>query len=157
MRCSVGCRAWFVTARTPPFETTCSTKSVQAFSKGAADVGLGLVLLVSAGAIASGRFGVAQLALFTAYLGWLSFLPRMIGRLLARRKQAGVAFERMGLLVADQLPANTVTPRHLPIEPRQLRSPLVSMRPERQPLERLEVRICRLATRPGPDSSRRVS
>ena len=71
-------------------------EGVQAFSKGAADVGLGLVLLVSAGAIASGRFGVGELALFTAYLGWLSFLPRMIGRLLARRKQAGVAFERDG-------------------------------------------------------------
>ncbi len=114
-------------------------EGVQAFSKGAADVSLGLVLLVSAGGIASGRFGVAQLALFTAYLGWLSFLPRMIGRLLARRKQAAVAFERMGLLVADQLPSNTVTPRHLPIEPRQARTPMQPGRPERDRLERLEV------------------
>ncbi len=114
-------------------------EGVQAFSKGAADVGLGLVLLVSASAIASGRFGVAQLALFTAYLGWLSFLPRMIGRLLARRKQAGVAFERMGLLVADQLPENTVQARHLPIEARQQRAALDPRRPERRPLARLDV------------------
>ncbi len=68
---------------------------VMAFSDGAADVSLGLVLLVGAGAIASGEFGIAQLALLTAYVGWLSFLPRMIGRLLARRKQAAVAFDRM--------------------------------------------------------------
>ena len=59
-----------------------------AFSQGAADVGLGLVLLVSAGALASGAFDVGTLALFVAYLGWLSFLPRMVGRVLARRKQA---------------------------------------------------------------------
>ena len=63
-------------------------ESVQAFSQGAADVGLGLVLLVSAGAIASGAFGLGDLALFTAYLGWLAFLPRMIGRVLAA-SQAG--------------------------------------------------------------------
>ncbi len=114
-------------------------EGVQAFGKGAADVGLGLVLLGSAGAIASGRFGVGELALFTAYLGWLSFLPRMVGRLLARRKQAGVAFERMGLLVADQLATNTVVPRDLPIEARQLRLPLDPVRPKRQPLERIEI------------------
>jgi ATP-binding cassette, subfamily B, bacterial len=82
-------------------------EGVQAFSQGAADVGLGLVLLVSAGALASGSFDVGQLALFVAYLGWLSFLPRMVGRMLARRKQAGVAFERMSGLVAGQSSANT--------------------------------------------------
>ncbi len=114
-------------------------EGVQAFSKGAADVGLGLVLLVSAGAIASGRFGVGELALFSAYLGWLSFLPRMIGRLLARRKQAAVAFERMSWLVADRSVDNTVTSRDLPIDPRQYRTPLVIVRPERVPLRRLEV------------------
>ena len=82
-----------------------------AFSQGAADVGLGLVLLVSASAIASGAFGLGQLALFTAYLGWLAFLPRMVGRLLARRKQSGVAFDRMRRLVADADVLRTVTPR----------------------------------------------
>ena len=59
-------------------------EGVQAFSQGAADIGLGLVLLVSAGAIASGAFDLGTLALFTAYLGWLSFLPRMVGRVLVR-------------------------------------------------------------------------
>ncbi|MGD9703358.1 MAG: ATP-binding cassette domain-containing protein [Acidimicrobiia bacterium] len=90
-------------------------EGVQAFSQGAADIGLGFVLLVSASAMASGRFGVGELALFTAYLGWLSFLPRMIGRVLARRRQAGVAFERMRHLVADELVEHTVAPRALPI------------------------------------------
>ncbi len=114
-------------------------EGVQAFSQGAADVGLGLVLLVSAGAIASGAFGLGELALFTAYLGWLSFLPRMIGRVLARRKQAGVAFERMSRLVADGRAANTVRRRHLPIDTRDLRVRPPGERPTRVALRRLEV------------------
>ena len=114
-------------------------ESVFAFSTGAADVGLGLVLLVSAGALASGAFDVGTLALFVAYLGWLSFLPRMIGRMLARRKQATVAFDRMRRLVADDDAANLVTSRALPIEPRQRGARPVDQRPDRVPLQRLEV------------------
>lgn len=114
-------------------------EGVQAFSQGAADIGLGLVLLVSAGAIASGSFDLGTLALFTAYLGWLSFLPRMVGRVLARRKQAGVAFDRMRQLVADQEATNTVRGQVLPIDPRdhRVRPPVV--RPDRVPLERADV------------------
>jgi ATP-binding cassette subfamily B protein len=115
-------------------------EGVMAFSQGAADIGLGLVLLVSAGAIASGAFDLGTLALFTAYLGWLSFLPRMVGRVLARRKQAGVAFDRMRALVADQEAANTVRPRHLPIDPRDARTRPGVVRPARVPLEAFEVR-----------------
>jgi ATP-binding cassette subfamily B protein len=114
-------------------------EGVQAFSQGAADIGLGLVLLVSAGAIASGTFDLGTLALFTAYLGWLSFLPRMVGRVLARRKQAGVAFDRMRALVADQEAANTVRRRSLPIDPGDRRTRPSVVRPDRVPLERLGV------------------
>ena len=114
-------------------------EGVQAFSQGAADVGLGLVLLVSAGAIASGSFALGELALFTAYLGWLSFLPRMVGRMLARRKQAGVAFDRMRRLVADGDAGNTVRRRELPIGPHDIRKRPDVHRPARVPLQRLDV------------------
>jgi ATP-binding cassette subfamily B protein len=114
-------------------------EGVQAFSQGAADIGLGLVLLVSAGAIASGAFDLGTLAVFTAYLGWLSFLPRMVGRVLARRKQAGVAFDRMRRLVADQEVRNAVRRRRLPIDPRDERRRPGVIRPERDRLERLDV------------------
>jgi ATP-binding cassette subfamily B protein len=114
-------------------------EGVQAFSQGAADIGLGLVLLVSAAAIASGSFDLGTLALFTAYLGWLSFLPRMVGRVLARRKQAGVAFDRMRALVADQDVENTVRRQRLPIDPSDQRNRPDVVRPERVALERLEV------------------
>jgi ATP-binding cassette subfamily B protein len=115
-------------------------EGVQAFAQGAADVGLGFVLLVTASALASGTFDVGKLAVFVAYLGWLSFLPRMVGRVLARRKQAGVAFERMRGLVAGKDVRNTVRPRDLPIGGGEARPRLTAMRPERTPLETLEVR-----------------
>jgi ATP-binding cassette subfamily B protein len=114
-------------------------EAVQAFSRGAADVGLGLVLLVGAGALASGAFDVGDLALFVAYLGWLSFLPRMVGRVLARQKQAGVAFGRMSDLVADGDVWNTVQPRNLPIDVGASRARPSSARPDRMPLERFDV------------------
>jgi ATP-binding cassette subfamily B protein len=114
-------------------------EGIEAFSDGLADVGLGLVLIVGAGALATGRFGVGELALFTAYLGWLHFLPRMVGRVLARRKQAAIAFERMRGLVAEQEPANTVRRRSLPIDRHQHRPRPAPDRPERVPLERLDV------------------
>ena len=114
-------------------------EGVMAFSQGAADVGLGLVLLVSAGALASGSFDVGTLALFVAYLGWLSFLPRMVGRMLARRKQAAVAVDRMRQLVAERAPERLVLPRVLPIERRQRGVRPPADRPARVPLEVLEV------------------
>ena len=115
-------------------------ESVWAFSQGAADVGLGLVLLSAAGAMASGRFSVGQLAIFSAYLGWLSFLPRMVGRMLARRKQVAVAFDRMRFLVADTDVSNTVTDRDLPIGSRDRRKRADTRRPDRVALDVLDVR-----------------
>jgi ATP-binding cassette subfamily B protein len=118
-------------------------ESVWAFSQGAADVGLGLVLLSAAGAMASGRFSVGQLAVFSAYLGWLSFLPRMVGRMLARRKQVAVAFDRMRVLVADSEVTNTVSRRELPIGRRQRRVRPGVGRPERVALDTFDVRHLR--------------
>ncbi len=109
-------------------------EGVQAFSNGVAEIGLGLVLLVTTGAMAAGRFTVGELAVFTAYLGWLSFLPRMVGRLLARRKQAEVAFKRMSPLVADSAVANLVTRRDLPIGSR-----VTAVRPRPEPTARVSL------------------
>jgi len=114
-------------------------EGVQAFAQGSADVGLGLVLLVTAGAMASGTFDVGELAVFAAYLGWLSFLPRIVGRVLARRKQAGVAFGRMRHVVADDDVRRTVTERDLPIGQDESRPRPAAERPHRRPLQVLEV------------------
>ena len=89
--------------------------------------------------MASGKFSVGELAVFSAYLGWLSFLPRMVGRMLARRKQVAVAFDRMSVLVADTEVGNTVTDRHLPIGLRDQRNRPNTARPARVPLDALDV------------------
>ena len=114
-------------------------ESVYAFSEGAASVGLGLVLIVSSRALASGSFDVGRLALFVAYLGWMTFLPRMVGRLLARTKQVSVAFDRMSELVADRESANIVQARDLPIGVGEQRIRPATVRPERNELDRLSI------------------
>ena len=115
-------------------------EGVQAFSAGAADVGLGLVLLVSASGIASGSFDLGTLALFVAYLGWLAFFPKMLGRVLSRRKQVAVSFDRMRRLVADEEVDNTVRRRDLPIDPSDDGERPDDDRPRRIALDRLVVR-----------------
>ena len=115
-------------------------EGVHAFAQGAADIGLGFVLLVTAGALATGAFDVGKLAVFTAYLGWLGFVPGTVGRVMARRKQAGVAFDRMRGLVAEQDVRNTVRARHLPIGRHEARPRVPADRPPRVPLDVLEVR-----------------
>ncbi len=114
-------------------------ESVMAFSRGATDLGLALVLFVGASALAGGSFSVGQLALFVSYMSWLSYMPRMAGRVIARRKQAGVAFARMTALVADHDVSNTVLPRSLPIEKWQKGVRPPASRPQRVPLEVLSV------------------
>ena len=138
--CSPGCGGSSTAAARRRCATGCSTRACSPFSQGAADVGLGLVLLVSAGAIAAGTFAVGTLALFAAYLGWLSFLPRMVGRMLARRKQAGVGVRPDA--PARRRDATSTTrcgQRYLPIERWQHGVRPDAVRPPRVPLERLEV------------------
>lgn len=89
--------------------------ALQSVTTGSGDVAMGLVLIVAAGAIASGRFDVGELVLFTVYLSWLGYFPRMIGRTIARFNQATVAFNGMRHLVARQDPEWVARHRNLPV------------------------------------------
>ncbi len=82
---------------------------------GATDVATALVLVVGAGAIASGEFAFADLVLFLAYLPWLSNFPRQLSRLITRHRQAIVSFEGMEELVAENDPDRVVRQIHLPV------------------------------------------
>ena len=73
-----------------------------AFARGSSEYSLAITIIVAAGAIASGAFDTGDFALFVVFLTYLGFLPRMIGRMMARRKQAGVALEGMATLVANE-------------------------------------------------------
>ncbi len=108
--------------------------ALQSVTTGSGDVAMGLVLITAAGAIASGRFDLGELVLFTVYLGWLGFFPRMIGRTIARFNQATVAFNGMRWLVAGQDPEWVARHRHLPVakagaveRPQTDRIPLVEL------------------------------
>lgn len=64
------------------------------------ELSIGLVLLLAAPAMRRGDFTVGDFALFTAYVGWLTTLPRFLGRLLYRIPQGAVATERLTRLMA---------------------------------------------------------
>ena len=85
-----------------------------AFARGSSEYSLAITIIVAAGAIASGAFDTGDFALFVVFLTYLGFLPRMIGRMMARRKQAGVALEGMATLVANE--DKLVEHRFLPFE-----------------------------------------
>ncbi len=90
-------------------------EAVFQFAVGATDVATALVLVVGAGAIASGQFAFGELVLFLAYLPWLSNFPRQVSRLITRHRQAVVSFEGMEALVADGDPWRIVRQLQLPV------------------------------------------
>ena len=77
-------------------------ESLNAFNVATVEVAIGIMLLFAAPAMRRGEFTVGDLVLFTTYLDALSGLPRRIGRLLAFRRHATVAVERMQRLVDQQ-------------------------------------------------------
>jgi ATP-binding cassette subfamily B protein len=87
------------------------TDALDSFNASTVDVGIGLVLLLAAPAMRRGDFTVGDLTLFASYTGHLIGLPYFGGRLLVRRRQAGVAVERMTRLLPPAVPGALVTPR----------------------------------------------
>ena len=78
------------------------TAATDALVNNTADVAIGVVLLLAAGAIgAAGPAGlsVGEIALFTVLLGRITFGAYMTGQFLARVRQAGVSVDRMVALL----------------------------------------------------------
>ncbi|MEM9132547.1 MAG: ABC transporter ATP-binding protein [Actinomycetota bacterium] len=117
--------------------------AIRSLGPSMAEVALGLVILFGAASLADGRLGAGELALFLAYGGWLSFLPRMTGLLVARANQATVAFANIGTLMADEDPSNAAVPRPITYPTDDPAEPALDLfeRPMRRrvPLRRLEV------------------
>ncbi len=90
-------------------------EAVFQFAYGSSDVAVALMLIVTAGAVAEGRFTLAEIVLFLAYLPWLAHFPRQVARAIARHRQAIVAFEGMEELVADGDSHRVVRHNNLPV------------------------------------------
>lgn len=115
------------------------TYAIRSFGSSTAEVALGLVIIVGLGAVADGRLGPGELVLFLVYGGWLGFLPRMVGLLVARGNQASVALVNMGTLVAEGEPTNAAVPRSIDYVETGPPAPFERPPLERIPLQRLEV------------------
>jgi ATP-binding cassette subfamily B protein len=71
------------------------TSLLDSFNVNTVNLGLGLILILSASAMRSGTFTVGDFALFASYIGWVAGLPRWIGRLITRAKQSLVSIRRL--------------------------------------------------------------
>jgi ATP-binding cassette subfamily B protein len=113
------------------------------------EISIGLVLLMAAPAMRRGDFTVGDFALFTSYIGWLTMLPRMIGRMLYRVPQGAVATERLSRLMAAHEDADDLS-RHTGVWLRSDPPPAMTAVPARDdPLRVFEARG--LTVRHGED------
>ncbi|HEY2812736.1 MAG TPA: ABC transporter ATP-binding protein [Acidimicrobiales bacterium] len=102
------------------------------------ELSTGLVLLLVAPKMKSGEFTVGDLALFTAYVGWLAGLPRRVGRMLYRQRQASVAGTRLLRLLTAQEDDRTLV-EHRPVYFRGAAPSATPPPPLDEPFTRLEV------------------
>jgi ATP-binding cassette, subfamily B, bacterial len=100
------------------------------------ELSVGLVLLLAAPAMRRGDFTVGDLALFTSYIGWLTWLPRVLGRMLYRVPQGSVATERLTRLMAEHEDADHLS-RHTGVWLLEDPPPAITRIPDRT--DRLEV------------------
>jgi ABC-type multidrug transport system fused ATPase/permease subunit len=89
------------------------TELLDSFNGNTASIGTGLILLLAAQRMSDGTFSIGEFTLFTTYLAQIVALPRWIGRLMARHKQANVSVERMTDVLRGTAPTDLVA--HMPV------------------------------------------
>jgi ATP-binding cassette subfamily B protein len=80
------------------------TQLLNSIAFNASNLGTGLLLLIAADSMRTGRFTVGDFALFVSYLGWLSQVTSMFGNFLTQYRQTGVSIERLTALLQDAPP-----------------------------------------------------
>jgi ATP-binding cassette subfamily B protein len=70
------------------------TNLINAFSFGATNIATGVLLILAAQSLKSGRFTVGDFALFASYLSWMAFVMGMVGGYVTRYQQVGVSLAR---------------------------------------------------------------
>lgn len=67
---------------------------INACSFGATNIATGVLLILAAQSLQSGRLSVGDFALFASYLGWMAFVMGMVGGYVTRYQQVGVSLRR---------------------------------------------------------------
>ncbi len=109
------------------------------FVLGVAQVGLGIVVLLSGRALRAGTFTVGDFALFTYLLPQVTDFTWYLGGMLVMLKRARVSLERLVPLLHGAAPETLVQPRAVPLHSRLPDAPPVPA-DQPQPLQRLTVR-----------------
>src|SRR6185436_814464 len=86
---------------------------LQSAATNAANVGVGVLLLVMAQSLQVGRFSLGDFSMFVSYLGWLAVVTTFFGNYLARYRQTGVSIERLLALLPGAAPEALT--RHGPV------------------------------------------
>jgi len=86
---------------------------IDAVTEATTILGQGIVLLVGAGEMISGRFSVGALVLFGTYLEWMLQLPRRAGRLLSQQKTSRQSLARVAAALESTPVAGLV--EHRPV------------------------------------------
>ena len=84
------------------------SKLIDAFSFGASNIATGVLLIVGAQALNTGKFTVGDFAIFASYMSWMAFVTGMIGGYLKRYRQVGVSLKRTLMLLQGASPQTLV-------------------------------------------------
>lgn len=102
------------------------------------NIGTGIILILAAGTMSpGGTFTVGDFAIFVYFLTFATNMVHFIGLFIARLRQSSVAFDRLYELLQGAPADRMVAPRTLHLTGDV---PLLPDPPDREPLERLEVR-----------------
>jgi ATP-binding cassette subfamily B protein len=130
-----------------------ATQVLDALTANTVSVGTGLIMLLAAGSLRGGSLTVGDFALFILYLDFIADFTTSLGRFLAHYQQTGVAFARMGSLLADT--PLTALVAHAPLH---LRGPLPDVPPlARSASDRLMLLEARGLAYHHPQSGRGIS
>ncbi len=126
------------TRRKAALQDSLLTEVFKSVTDNMVSVSVGIILLMAAGRLGDGGFTVGDFALFVSYMPRLTGVMSFMGAMFVQHKRAGVSFERIGGLLVD-------APEDTPIRKADLHlsgalPPFVDLRPERERLERLEIK-----------------
>ena len=113
-------------------------ETVRSLNDNMVHVAMGSLLLLAAGALRDGAFGVGDFALFVTYLPRLTGAMTFFGTMAVHQRRTGLAYERLATLMRDAPPDRAVAG-----PPARLDRPVPAWREPARPddrFERLEVR-----------------